>query len=288
MIIIYNMNKIILTIFFGLLLLVGCRVVKPVQLKNEVITSSVVRLRDSILQEGLDGEALYTLMGDVKPMSSVVSFSFPIGNGDSSIQLDEMVLPVDSLRYLARINQIQQAVSLIDLPDLKFVLVPYRSAYSKTRILQLSVVRISKLDSLLEAKSQFFGQYGFAPGADPAVVLSVNEYEKKYERLRGYGYLFGYPDYAVDFFVGAFRESDVTGKHVSRKFFHIPTFERAEGNFVYAYPVDYTPGLQDSALYQRSETLLKRYKLLRSRYTNGVDTVLRAYELLRDVARNKV
>lgn len=281
------MNKIILTIFFGLLLLVGCRVVKPVQLKNEVITSSVVRLRDSILQEGLDGEALYTLMGDVKPMSSVVSFSFPIGNGDSSTQLDEKVLPVDSLRYLARINQIQQAVSLIDLPDLKFVLVPYRSAYSKTRILQLSVVRISKLDSLLEAKSQFFGQYGFAPGADPAVVLSVNEYEKKYERLRGYGYLFGYPDYAVDFFVSAFRESDTTGKHVSRKFFHIPTFERAEGNFVYAYPVDYTPGLQDSVLHQRSETILKRYKLLRGNYMNSLDTVLRAYELLKDVAHNK-
>lgn len=284
--IIIDMYKILLTAYFGLLLLAGCRVVKPVQLKNEIIESSIVRLRDSILQQGLDGEALYTLMGDIKPLSSVVAFSLPIGNADSSMRLDEAVLPIDSLRYLARINQIQQAVALIDLPDLKFVLVPYRSAYSKNRILQLSVIRVSKLDSLLEAKSQFFGQYGFVPGTDPAVLLTVNEYEKKYERLRGYGYLFGYPDYAVDFFVRAFQQSDATGKHVSRKFFHIPTFEREEGNFVYAYPIDYTPGPQDSTLYRRSETVLKEYKLLRSRYIKS-DSTLSAYELLRDIAQSK-
>lgn len=243
--------------------------------------SALLHLRDSLLQNGLEGEALYTLMAPIKPMSSVASFSFPVANSDSSKQLEAELIERDSLYHLKRMKEIQQAVNLIDLPDLKFVLVPYRSAYTKTRILQLSVVRISKLDSLLAAKETFFGQYGFSPGADPAVVVTVNEYEKKYQRLRGYGYLFGYPDYAVDFFVNAFHEADTTGNLVPRNFFRMPTYGHEEGNFVYAYPKDHKPNEVDSVLLKRSIPVLETFQLLRSRYLNA-DSTVRAYELLRD------
>lgn len=243
--------------------------------------SALLHLRDSLLQNGLEGEALYTLMAPIKPMSSVASFSFPVGNSDSTKRLEAELIERDSLYHLKRVKEIQQAINLIDLPDLKFVLVPYRSAYTKTRILQLSVVRISKMDSLLAAKQSFFGQYGFSSGTDPAVVVTVNEYEKKYQRLRGYGYLFGYPDYAVDFFVKAFHEADSTGNLVPRDFFRIPTYGHEEGNFVYAYPKDHTPNEVDAALLRRSVPVLETFQLLRPRYLNA-DSTLRAYELLRN------
>ena len=245
-------------------------------------------LMDSILQEGLDGEALYTLLGNIKPMSSVVSFTFPLGNADSAKQLDGDIVYADSLKvYQKRLEEIQQAINHINIPDIKLVMVPYRSPYRKTRVLQVNAIRISALDSLLKARAPFFAQFGLVPGADPAVVLTVNEYENRYERLRGYGYLFGYPDYAVDFFVKAFHQSDTSGKHVERNFFNIPTYRRAGGQFVYAYPKTITqPSAIDSALYKRSTVVLEKYKEKRNHYLNS-DSTLRAYELILDYLHQK-
>lgn len=243
---------------------------------------NVERLRDSILQVGLDGEALYTILGNIKPMSSVVAFNFPIGNSDSTRRLEESILVHDNqLRYLDTISQLQQAINSIDIPGLRFIMVPYKTAYSAGRVIQLTVVRTAALDSVLRAKKSFFGQYGFVPGTDPAVLLTVNEYEKRYERLRGYGYLFGYPDYAVDFFVRAFQQSDSTGKHVERNFFQIPTFARATGSFVYAYPKSHVTSAIDSTIYRNAERVLNHYKSIRGRYLKR-DSTLRAYELIRD------
>ncbi|MCS4226480.1 hypothetical protein [Sphingobacterium sp. BIGb0165] len=244
--------------------------------------NTIERLRDSILQVGLDGEALYTILGTIKPMSSVVAFNFPVGNSDSTRKLDEHILRSNQqFRDLDTISQIQQAINSIDIPGLKFVMVPYKTAYAKSRILQVTVVRISALDSVLNSKKSFFGQYGFVPGTDPAVLLTVNEYEKRYERLRGYGYLFGYPDYAVDFFVRAFQQSDSTGNHVERKFFQIPTYGHATGSFVYAYPKDHVTSALDSTIYKRAQQVLKNYKSIRGAYLNR-DSTLRAYDLIKD------
>ncbi len=239
-------------------------------------------LLDSILQQGLDSEALYTLLAPIKPMSSVVSFSFSPANPDSTKRLESDILTDDSVvQHLERLEQIQRVLNKLDLPDLKFVLVPYRSGYTKNRGIQVNVIRVSALDSLLATKKSFFGQFGLVPGADPAVVLAVNEYEKRYERLRGYGYLFGYPDYAVDFFVTAAFHADSTGILVERGFFQIPTFSRDEGHFVYAYPKDYSPTSLDSALYRRAREVLDQYKSLRPHYLRK-DSSLRALQLLKD------
>lgn len=272
-------------IFLSVLTVVAnnsCRTVPNRNLSSKKDDSSILRLRDSILQAGLDGEALYTILGHIKPMSSVVAFNFPIGNRDSTKKLEGNILAGEKqFRELDTLHQIQQALNLIQIPDLKFVLVPYRSGYNSSRVLQVTVLRISAVDSVLHARKSFFGQYGFVPGADPAVLLTVNEYEKRYERLRGYGYLFGYPDYAVDFFVKAFQQSDSTGIHVERNFFQIPTYARETGNFVYAYPKDQLPSAIDSAIYKSAKHVLENYKALRGHYLNQ-DSTVRAYELMQD------
>lgn len=226
-------------------------------------------LIDSILQEGLDGEALYTLLGDIKPMSSVISFSFAMDPAD---------------REWHQVRRIQQALNQIKLPDLAFVLVPYEATYNGHRNLQVNVMRLSRLDSLLSHQATFFGPFGLVEGASPAVVLTANEYGDRYDRLRGYGYLFGYPDYAVDFFAEAAMRSDSLEKHVERDFFTIPVHSREDGRFVYAIPKGHQTTETDSTLYRRSMMVLQEYRLLRDRYLKP-DSTIRAYDLLKDYFR---
>jgi hypothetical protein len=244
-------------------------------------------LLDSILQYGLDHEALFTLLGDVKPMSSVVSFTYPIANNNSLRRTSgEILNRAEHGRYLDELRSIQQLMNRLDFPDLRFIVVPYQNAQGDKRIVQVSVVKISSLDSLLRKQESFFGQFGLVPGADPNVVASVIENAGIYERYRGYGYLFGYPDHAVDFFVNASLVLDTSGKFIDRKFFNIPVHAGKEGYFVYANPADYAPGPVDSAIYYKAHDVLTHYEKIRDKYMNA-DSTLRADQLLRDFFREQ-
>ncbi|MDR3141080.1 MAG: DUF3857 domain-containing protein [Tannerellaceae bacterium] len=239
-------------------------------------------LLDSILQFGLDREALFTILGNVKPMSSVISFTYPIANADSARRTSANILNrTEHGRFLDELHTIQELMNRIDFPDLRFIVVPYQDAQDNKRIIQVSSVRISALDSLLRKQESFFGQFGLVPGADPNVVASVIENAGIYERYRGYGYLFGYPDHAVDFFVDASLALDTSGTFVSRAFFNIPVHAGKEGYFVYANPADYAPAAVDSAIYYRAQDVLSRYEAIRSNYLNA-DSTLQAFRLLQE------
>lgn len=279
------MKRIFIT-FFSIIILTACttRNVYKSTYTGSLADRYSYFLIDSILQYGLEHEALYTLLGNVKPMSSLVDFSFPIANADTSLSVNGNILNRDRHgAYLDRIRMIQKAVNHIQLPDIKIVMIPYESTWKNKRTIQLSAIRISALDSLLKAKESFFGQFGFVPGTDPAVVVNTIEYSGRYERLRGYGYLFGYPDYAVDFFVQAFQTNDSTGRFVERNFFQIPVYSANEGYFVYAYPKDAEPTVTvDSTLYYKSSRVLEQYRKTRPAYLN-VDSTVQAYKLLKDL-----
>ena len=235
---------------------------------------------DSILQCALDFEALYTIIGDIKPMSSVASFSFPIANTDKFKRTKGDVLDLTHKQSdLDKIAEIQTLLNTLSYPDLKFILVPVRNAYKGKRVLNLSVVKVSLLDSILRDEASFFGQYGLVPGSDPAVVLTLVEGFDRYERYRAYGYLFGYPEYAIDFFVDAFVLKDSTNELIGRNFFQIPTYSKNKGAFTYAYPKDHTPDAIDSTLYFRAQTVLYHYKEQRKNYLN-LDGILQSQKLL--------
>jgi hypothetical protein len=96
------------------------------------------------------------------------------------------------------------------------------------------------------------------------VVMTV-EYASPAPRLRGYGYLFGYPDYAVDFFVQA---SETQGALVPRDFFSLPTV-RGERRFVYAVPKGHEPNDADRALKAAAEAIYADYAARRARHITG-------------------
>lgn len=266
-------------------LLVACgttRVNTPTVASKAPMTAYELHLVDSILQYGLENEALFTLLGRIKPMSSLVTFTFRVANTDSAKRITGDVLNrKDHGRALDRMRTIQQAINKLDIPDLRFVVVPYLHAQGDRRIIQLSVVRESSLDSLLNVKENFFGQFGLVPGADPYSVMTAIEGNDSFARWRGYGYMFGYPDYAVDFYNEASREQVENDKFVERNFFRIPSYSREEGNFVYAYPKDHVLNEVDSALYKKSVKVLDKYRSIRSKYLKP-DGSVQAYKLLQD------
>lgn len=247
------------------------------------LTQQERSMLDSILQRGLDNEALYTLLGDLKPMSSLGTFTYPLANTDSLKRISGDVLNREEHgKYLDRIQLIQRAVNKLSLPDLQFVMVPYLSAKGNRRVIQLSVVRISALKRLLKDKESFYGQFGLVPDTDPVVVVTAIECNEKFARWRGYGYLFGYPDYAVDFYNEAAIESEEVGKPIERNIFRIPTYNPKYSNYAYAYPKGSSPTAEvDSTLYYRAEKVLHEYKNIRNNYLNS-DSTVQSYKLLQD------
>jgi len=261
----------------------GSQPTVPVSCTLEVADTYSYFLIDSILQYGLDHEALYTLLANVKPISDLVDFDFFIDNTNSALSTSSNFLTTGELDNFDRFLTIQKAVNLIQIPDIKVVMNPF---WRNPKILsvQLKVVRISSLDSLLKAKENFFGQFGFVPGSDPYLVVNTIEFSDRYERARGYGYLYGFPDYAVDFFVEDYKNAVSTGKFGERNFFRIPDYSNKNNNFAYVYPKNVKPTSVDSALYYRANSVLEQYRKIRPVYTNADGTV-RAYELLIDLSR---
>lgn len=130
------------------------------------------------------------------------------------------------------------------------------------------------LRDLLVRHASYFSPFGLSPSSDPMEVVMTVEYAGATPRLRGYGYLFGYPDYAVDFFAQASEtqrlEEEKTGKGtlVPRDFFSLSTV-RGERRFVYAVPKGHEPNDADRVLKAAADTLYADYAARRARHIKG-------------------
>lgn len=219
-------------------------------------------LADTFLLKALDREGLYSIMSPIKPMSSVHFVKF---------------IPDSALteRYKSEVKLYQRFAQLFSVGNIQFVYNPFARMDSANRNAEIYVLNKKRWNELMIKQQTFFSKWGFNEQVNPATVLAVTEYEKSYNRWRSYGYLFGYPSHAVDFFVEAGKQQDSTGKFVTRDFFHIPVYVRTNGHFTYAVPKGYQPSIEDSTLYKRSYEVLQRYKLLRNKYSTktGVKAV---------------
>lgn len=283
-----NTSIVILTTAF----LTSCKITytssKPqTKVQNEVVSNTnplsaeTSVLIDSILQKGLDREALYTLISDIKPISSLSMYTFPIANTDSLAYISGKAFDeVENQKYLDQIKNIQDGFNQLNIPDLKFFVLPYKSNNKKEKNIQLYVARESAVNRVLRKHKHFFGQFGWVEGVNPEILITANEYGFKYDRLRGFGYLFGYPSHAVDFYTEAEYSNEKKNEFVKRKFFQIPTYERESGYFVYAYPDNYVPKKEvDSVLYHKSVEVLDHYKSIRHKFKND-DGSINALKLI--------
>jgi hypothetical protein len=243
------------------------------------------QLADTLIKRVLDNEGLYTVVSGLKPMSSASDLMLKIAQPDSLLRGAAKVTDVQSQDY-QKLERYQKVVNALQLGDLKFIMLPFKMHNKGERIVQINIYRQSLVDSLLGANKSFYGQFGYAPQANGQLIINTTEYEHKYDRFRSYGYLFGYPDHAVEFFVKASISCDKTREFVKRDFYQIPVFSGETGHFVYALPKESKPTKLDELTKARAEYALAKYKKLRVKYLRQ-DGTLRAYDLLLALLKNR-
>ncbi len=225
---------------------------------------------EELLLKALDSEALYTLIGGLKPMSSgVASFKFAVKQPD--------------LREIEEARQALAAWRCGDelFADVRHFAQTYEDSKTKelTRAAEAVVLNLPALSAMVSKYADYFAPFGLTPHAHPMEVLMAIEYSQPGLRWRGYGYLFGFPPYAVDFFVNAGESEKQTGKFVERDFLSIPTFGAEKHQFVWAVPKGYAEQDEDRAIRARAAEVLAAYRERRARFIGagkpGVSELLR-------------
>lgn len=198
---------------------------------------------ETLLLKALDGEALYTIGADLKPISSgILGLSIDVTTPD-----------------LAEVEAIRRILATWACGgELQAGLQHFAAVRENKRYLDVAVFNLPRLAELMDARAPFFGRYGLSPSAFPIQILLAVEHDPTPDRFRGYGYLFGYPDYAVDFFVGAAESEKAGGPFVERDFISLPTV-LGERHFVYAVPKGHQPNETDAALRASVDAVYQDY-----------------------------
>ena len=204
---------------------------------------------EALLLVALDREALYTIAADLKPMSS--------GFAELSYPADEPAPPeLDELRTIL--------AAFTCTPELTAEVQVFHASFDGVAYADGLVFHRPRVVETVETFAEVFAPLGVSAEQPPLTIVDAVDADPTTLRFRGYGHLFGYPAYAVDFFAEAAEHEAMTGDFVERDFIHIPTFESAEGRFVYAVPEGHQENAEDLALRARAATVLDRYTDLRA------------------------
>lgn len=244
------------------------------------------QLADTLIKNALDNEGLYTVISGLKPISTVCDLKLMIARKDSLSKGTRVVTDTGSTDY-KKLIQYHRVVSALQFGDLKFTMSPFAMHQNAERIMQINIYRQSLIDSVVKANPAFYGQFGFVPGTEGLLLINTTEYENKFDRFRSYGYLFGYPEHAVSFFVDASITETEKKDFVKRDFYQIPVFSGATGHFVYALPKNSMPLAVDAVIKERALHALEEYKKARAAFLRK-DGSLRAYDLLLYLTKRKV
>lgn len=216
-------------------------------------------IADTIIMNTLDREGLYTLSGNIKSISSIYFFQ------------NKSITEIEKVQYVAK---------QLSTDRFTFILNPFSRKDSNAVSFELYIVNNSLLENTINKHSLFYNQLGINKLANAETILAITEYESRYNRWRSYGYLFGYPDHAVDFFVAAGKVQDSSSEFVKRNFFQIPVHKSTLGYFTYALPLDYKPSMIDSTIYNKSIQVLKDYQYLRNKYLYKNNATIKLFKKL--------
>ncbi len=206
---------------------------------------------EKLLLSMLDSEALYTMVGGIKPMSSgFVSYKINVKIPKTG-ELD------DARRILATFRCGDRYYADV---------LPFHQVDKDTRYFEGMVFYRPAVQEMVTKYAPFFSPYGITPTTEPIAIAITIENDPTSARNRGLGYLYGYPSRAVDFFVTSTEAQAKTKKLVPRDFFQIPSYKRETGSFVYAVPKNSAITLEDTALKEKAGRILAAYKERRAKY----------------------
>lgn len=206
---------------------------------------------DALALKILDSEALYTVTGGLKPVSE----GFWRGRFPAAQQTSDEV------------EAVRQTLAALPLgPDLEAGVYVFAAARDGQRSASAFVAHKPSLAALVLRRKDAFAPLGIAPDTPPRQVMERIDLGEPSARWRAYGLVFGYPEYAVEFFVAAGEKQAETKQFVAREFLHLPTFVSDEGRFVYAVPKGHTERDEDRALKATTAEIFTRYRAWRTVY----------------------
>lgn len=220
---------------------------------------------DALALKLLDGEALYTVTGGLKPVSDGFwQARFPATQTTS----DE-------------VEAVRRTLATLPLgPDLEAGVYVFAAAFDGKKSASAFVAHKPSLKALVERRADVFEPIGVSPESTAQQVMEAIDRAPRSARWRAFGLVFGYPEYAVEFFVAAGEEQAATKKFVERDFVQLPTFASDDGRFVYAVPKGHTERAEDQVLKALTADAFTRYKAWRAVYLD--EQKLGAVELLRN------
>jgi len=213
-----------------------------------------------LLRAAADHEALYTLAGGLKPMST--------GIWRGSFVVDDPEL--GELRAVrAALATLRNDIWYADVQV-------FNNIHDGERSFHAFVVHRGALARMIERFEPFWSPWGITPCTHPSEVIAVVDRMPKADRWRGYGYLFGYPVDAVDFFVEAALAAEdgrEVGPDKDRQFIQIPTYAEHTGRFTYAAPLDHVRTDADEAIARLAASILLSYSTHRGGLRDTEDIV---------------
>jgi len=206
---------------------------------------------DGLALSLLDGEALYTVTGGLKPVSEGFwRTRFPEGETTNS--------EMESAR--ATLNALPLG------PDLEAGVYVFAAPFGGKRSASAFVAHKPSLQALIQRRRDAFEPLGVTSVTPPQKVMEAIDRASPSARWRAFGLVFGYPDYAVEFFVAAGEKQADTGKFVERDFLNLPTFASDRGRFVYAVPKGHIERAEDRELKVKTEAVFQSYRAWRGAF----------------------
>lgn len=200
------------------------------------------------LQDLLDHEGLYTLFSDLKPMSTGFwNTRFAEADGESK--------DVRDMRQILAKFEIDGRITAGVLT--------FHQSYDGKKYAEGYIANIPVLKRLLAQQASFFQSLGLDENSSPQTIIETVDRAEPELRFKGFGLLFGYPENAVEFFVEAHKQQQATSKFVERDFFHVETFSKEKGAFVWAVPKGHVANEKDLEVRQHAHAILERYRSLR-------------------------
>ncbi|RAV28970.1 hypothetical protein [Sinomicrobium soli] len=219
--------------------------------------NTVLSYADSLAKRVLEYEGLHTVYSGLKPISTVKHVEFAIDSVTAEFTAPEKVK--EELEF------IRKSLELLENDNIGYILLPFKSVYGNTRTYEILVYNRKSVAELIKGKSGFFLKRGITPSVSPEILLTLYEFEDKTDRFRAYGYLFGYPDHAVDFFVEASKTNVEKGEFVERDFYQLPVASGEDGRFVYAVPKGHIPNDIDLEIKEKAAENVEEYLELKER-----------------------
>ena len=219
-----------------------------------------ITLADSLIHLVLQQEGLFTFYSGLKPISTVNHFSYDI-DSLSGEYLDEEKVKIN-------LSTLSNSLNLLQNDSIGYTVLPFKTIHGSKKSFEILIYHKTAVRKLISAKSDFFLKRGILPTDNIEKVLAIYEFEDKHDRYRAYGYLFGYPDHAVDFFVNAAKSQENGGDFVARDFYQIPVASGKDGRFVYAVPKGYGTQEVDDKLKAAAGNLLSKFQADWEAYEN--------------------